>query len=87
MALELINTTVVVVAQDHNPSILHPSFLTANGVVPTDLELAGPSISTPAFARVLYRNGLSFQAEPDRINIVDGRPAQDQTTSPLPAMR
>ncbi len=84
MALELINATIVIVAQDHNPSILHPSFLVSTSVVPPDFELADSPISTPAFSRVVYKNGLSFQAEPDRINIVDGRPPEDPAASALP---
>lgn len=84
MELELINVTVVVVAQDHNPSILHPSFLTASGIVSGELELSGDPVSTPAFSRVVYENGITFQAEPSRIQVLDGRPPQDLTKYSVP---
>jgi len=85
MALKLVNASVIIVARDHNPSILHPSFLRANGVVEPDLALDGDPICTSAIARVPFANGITFIAEPARIQIVDGRPSDSLAGSSLPS--
>jgi hypothetical protein len=69
-----INTAVVVVAKAHNPSILHPSFLRAQNIVPVDWELAGNPVSTPAVSAVKYANGITFIADSTRLVIRDEAP-------------
>jgi hypothetical protein len=46
MKLEIVNTSVVVLAAEHNPTILHPAFLSAQEIVPEGWELI-PSVHHP----------------------------------------
>jgi hypothetical protein len=38
LEFKIINTTIVVAAEAHNPTILHPAFLRAEKIVPRDWE-------------------------------------------------
>jgi hypothetical protein len=71
MKLEWLKASVVVTAQEQNPTILHPAFLAAEGIVPPDWELAEDPICTPAFAIVTYRNGITFSVEGSRFQVSD----------------
>ena len=52
MGLAVLNRAVVVLAREHNPTILHPSFLGAQGIVPKDWQLAEPPMCTPPLSMV-----------------------------------
>lgn len=71
MKQEIINVSVVVQSEQHNPSILHPSFLTSEGIVPLDWELSDAPVCTPVFARVNYKNGIAFVVENNRFQVID----------------
>jgi hypothetical protein len=82
--LELLNTSVVVLAQDHNPTILHPAFLAAEGIVPGDWELADNPLCTPAFSLAKYSNGISFTVESNRFVVTEEMPAGNPGQSTIP---
>jgi hypothetical protein len=86
MKLEIVTTSGVVLAEHHNPTILHPAFLRAQGTVPEDWELADDPICTPPLATASYTNGIVFVVEPDKLQVVNNRPAPDLAASPLPAL-
>jgi len=67
--LEILNTSVVVLAKHHNPTILHPSFLVSEGIVPSEWETAELPVSTPVFAMVKYKNGVVFNVEENRFQV------------------
>lgn len=69
MKLDILNTSVVVLAKQHNPTILHPTFLSSEGIVPTDWEVAEPPVSTPVFAAVKYKNGIVFIVEENKFQV------------------
>jgi len=70
--MEMINTSVVVLAEQHNPSILHPSFLERQGIVEKDWAVTDGSIlSTPPYSTVQYTNGIKFVVEMNRLQIFD----------------
>lgn len=71
MKAQLLNASVVVLAQDHNPTILHPAFLESQKIVPNDWELAEPPICTPPASVVKYANGIVFVVDQSRLQIVD----------------
>ncbi len=77
MLFSLANTSVVVLAKDHNPSLLHPAFLSGRGIMGGDEELAEPSISTPALSLVKYASGLVFMVELNKLQITDNAPTED----------
>lgn len=72
--MDLIEASAVVLAQGHNPTILHPAFLVAQGIIPAQWELAGPPISMPPLAMATYSNGISFSADESRFVVRDARP-------------
>ena len=59
----------VVVAEGHNPTILHPSFLKAQGVVDQDWELSQDPICTPPLANVVFNNGISVIVDQSRLQV------------------
>ena len=63
---------MVIVADAHNPTLLHPSFLRAESIVPKDWELAAePPISTPAISVVRFANQISFVVDPNRFQVIE----------------
>ena len=86
MKLELLNTSVVVTAQDHNPTILHPTFLTSVGIVPEDWQLVEPPICTPAMSTVRYANRISFIVTMDRFQLKDDAASVEFRASRVPEL-
>lgn len=86
MKLEILNTSVVVLAKHHNPTILHPSFLTSEGIVPSDWEVAEPPVSTPVFAMVKYKNGIVFNVDENRFQVRRDEIKDNVRESQLPAL-
>lgn len=85
MKLRFLNTSVVVAAKDHNPTVLHPAFLASQQII-TDVELLEPPICTPAFAVVKYVNGLVFTVERERFQLLDSRLRGDFSSSDIPRL-
>lgn len=65
--------SIVVLANDHNPTILNPDFLKAQNIVPGDWELAGPPITTPPFATVEYNSGVSISVDSNKLQVTDNK--------------
>jgi hypothetical protein len=61
--------SVVIVAENHNPSILNPDFLLRNDIVKEEWhwDLAKPPITTQPFSQVVFKSGLSITAHLDRL--------------------
>lgn len=82
MKLEMLNASVVVLANDHNPSILHPEFLTRAKIVPEEWE-ASEVVCTQPVSFVKYNAGtLVFTVDSSKVQIVDSSLAlqMDKTT-------
>lgn len=77
MSVEILNTSVVVVAEQHNCSLLHPSFLRYQNIVPEDWTPAEPSVSTPVFASVKYENGIAFVVDEKKLQVIDDTPLKE----------
>jgi len=84
MKLEIFDISVVVMAQDHNPTILHPSFLEFQEIVPKGWELAEPPICTPPFSIVKYKNGISFTIDNNRLQVLQAPPTKSIPDSEIP---
>jgi len=84
--LEILNTSVVVLAKHHNPTILHPSFLSSEAIVPSDWEVAEQPVSTPVFAMVKYKNGIIFNVEENRFQVRRDELKDDVAKSQLPVL-
>lgn len=76
MKLEILNTSVVVSAKHHNPTILHPSFLTSEGIVPLDWETV-EVVCTPVFAMVKYKNGIVFNVQENNFQVTENKIEDD----------
>lgn len=84
--ISLTNVSVVVAAEQHNPTILHPSFLQAESIVPDDWEVVEGPICTPAFSLVGFSNRIAFRAEQQMVQFIDGEPGNDGMDSPVPEL-
>ena len=70
----IIEMSVVVVAEHHNPSILHPAFLKHEKIMPPDLETnSEQSFTTPQVSAVSFTNGIRMVIEPNRLQVVDSQ--------------
>ncbi len=85
-SITLANVSVVVTADLHNPTILHPSFLQSEGIVPDDWEVMEGLVCTPAFSQVAFSNGIAFRVEQTRLQVIDGKPKGDSTGSLVPEL-
>jgi hypothetical protein len=74
--LDILNTSVVVLAKHHNPTILHPSFLASESIVPSDWETV-ETVCTPVFAIVRYKNGIVFNVEENKFQVTDNKIKDD----------
>lgn len=81
MKLELLSTAVVVLAETHNPSILHPAFLVSQGIIPEDWDIADPPICTPMLSIAKFANGITFTVEGNRLVVTEERPGGNPTES------
>jgi hypothetical protein len=82
--ITFLNEAIVVVAQVHNPSILHPSFLKAQQIVPEYWEPTEPPICTPPLSIVKYPEGIVFTAEVNKFQVLKSPPTVDLRESKLP---
>ena len=80
-SIHTVNVSIVVAADQHNPTILHPSFLRSEGIVPKDWEVSEGPICTPAFSLVGFSNGISFRVEQSRLQVIHTHPSGRGTDS------
>ncbi len=81
MKLEILNTSVTIVAEQHNPTILHPSFLQSQEIVPCDWKVdpsPGAVISSPVFATAKFANGFIFTVEEKKLQVIDSQVISDE---------
>ena len=73
MCGQLLQFSIVIIAADHNPTILNPDFLRMQDIVPDTWNwgLASPPIVTPPFATVQYESGVSISVESNKLQIAD----------------
>lgn len=73
MNFKLLQYSIVVIGDAHNPSILNPDFLAIQGIVPNawGWSPADGSVTSPMFAGVRYDNGVSIQVEQLRMQVLD----------------
>ncbi len=69
-AFSLTSISVVVTANNHNPSILTPEFLVSQGIVPPDWEVLD-SMTTPGFSAVNYKERLQWILDQGALRIIE----------------
>lgn len=67
--MKLSGSSCVVVADQHNPSILNPDWLVKTKIIRPEWKLADPSITTPLFARCSYVNKVQLILEPNKLTV------------------
>ncbi|BAY62116.1 hypothetical protein NIES22_21830 [Calothrix brevissima NIES-22] len=60
---------IAIAAKNLNPTVLNPDFLKYTGVIPGDWELGRPPVYSNGIAQMVFSNGLSIVAQPNRIVI------------------
>ncbi|KYC37635.1 hypothetical protein WA1_39930 [Scytonema hofmannii PCC 7110] len=75
------NLGLVFAVKNHSLSILNPDFLKYSGIVPQDWNLARQPIYTNSAVQVVFTNGISIIAEPNRVIFME--PIDDKTMSEL----
>ncbi len=65
------SVSVIILAREHNPTIVNPDFLKGNGIVGSDWETADnpPLLSSPGLAIVSFRNGIQWHVDPNNLTI------------------
>lgn len=67
--MRLFGSSCVVVADQHNPSILNPDWLVQREIVDSEWKIADPLIITPGFARCLYVNNVDIILQPNKLSV------------------
>ncbi len=65
--LNINEISIVIVAKNHNPTILNPDFLKYNEIVPEDWELAEAPICVEPMAQVTFKNGINIVSQLDKV--------------------
>jgi len=73
MDKRLVEFSLVILANDHNPTILNPDFLLRNQIVKDEWGwmVVGQSITTPAISSVSYGSKVSITVEPLKLQVTD----------------
>ena len=62
---------IAIAAKNLNPTVVNPDFLKYTGVVPSDWELARSPVYANGIAQIVFSNGLSIVAQPNRMMIAE----------------
>lgn len=73
MESQFVEFTLVVIANDHNPTLLNPDFLQRNKIVKDewDWQVVGQPITTPAVSTVAYGSKVVVTLDPMKLQITD----------------
>lgn len=69
--LELVEFALALAAPNYDPSLLNPSFLNFSNIIPSEWEIARQPIVSQRGSEILYNNGISLLAEPNRLSLVE----------------
>jgi hypothetical protein len=62
---------IVVSVKTQNPTILNEDFLKQTGIIPSDWKVAREPIYTDRVAQIVFENGFSIAAQPDRVMFLE----------------
>lgn len=87
-SVELVQLSVVLIADNVDPSMINPDFLRLNGIVNHGLQTGQPPVSTPVFSQVAFEDGFTVTAQTDRVEFVQrGEALTEDAASPNVARR
>lgn len=89
MKIRHLEFSVVLVANDHNPTILNPDFLALRDIVPAGWgwKLVGHAITTPPFATVAYDSGVTIIIQPNSLQVSDNSGKAEPSSKPIEIAR
>ena len=81
--------SIVILAAQHNPTILNPDFLKRTGIVDEKwiLDEKSPTLTTPAHSEFRFTTGIAFSLDPFRLIIRDLLPDGDIFPVPIIAKK
>ena len=62
---------IVVAVKTQNPAILNEDFLKQSGIIPAEWKLVRDPIYTDRVAQIVFENGFSIAAQPDRVMFLE----------------
>jgi hypothetical protein len=62
---------IVISVKTQNPNLLNEDFLKQTGIIPSDWKLARDPIYTDRVAQIVFENGFSIAAQPDRVMFLE----------------
>jgi hypothetical protein len=71
---------IVISVKTQNPNLLNEDFLKQTGIVPIDWKLAREPIYTDRVAQIVFENGFSIAAQPDRVMFIEAIGDKDINT-------
>jgi hypothetical protein len=80
MSLILQEIGIVVAMQQPNPNLVTAEFLQLSGIIPLDWQLAREPINNDRVSQLLFTNGVSIVAEPNRIMFGENIGNRDMNT-------
>lgn len=75
---------IVIVAKNHNPTILNPDFLKYNSIVPEEWSLQGKPLCIEPMAQVSYDNGIKITSQVDKIVFYEKNSEQKNSNFLIP---
>lgn len=71
---------ITITSKEQNPTVLNPDLLKYTGIIPSDWELARQPIFTNQVAQLVFQNGVSLLAQPNRVvfsQTIDGKSLEE----------
>ena len=75
---------IVITAKNHKLSLLNPDFLRFTGIVPSIWELAREPINANNVSQVVFTNGITITAEPQRVIFAQSIKSIDEESILIP---
>ena len=82
--LDVQELSLVIAVERQDPSLLTPDFLRYSGIIPQEWELSRQPVRSQQAAQVIYQNGVSILAYPDRTIFVEPISDKAEATVEIP---
>ena len=82
---KLNQSSIVILAENNNPSILNPDFLKHNNIIPSDSPIKDV-LCTPPFAQVSFDNNYVISVDLDKLQFLDNDPKRIPAESKIAIM-
>jgi hypothetical protein len=80
---DLTELSIVIVAENHSPTVLNPDFLKFNGIVPKEWVVSKPPLCAHPVSQVEYQNGVRITAELDKLIFFKPEPTKSDSDTTI----